>query len=98
MKSYPLLAVCMLVLFCSLTVAQRSGNAQDFYKRGVIQYESGDLENAIIYFTNAIELSTRLTKPPKSSNGLFPSTSDSEQADRIRVVDPLAAGAYCNRG
>src|SRR6185369_7977871 len=98
MKFYPLVALCVFILFGSVVFGQRSGNAQDYYDRGIKRYQSGDLEGAIENFTNAIELSTRLGKPPKTGTGLFPQyDDDSAQSDRIRVVDPLAARAYCNR-
>ena len=47
MKFFPLMALFVFVLFGSVALGQPSGNAQDFFDRGLKRYQSGDLEGAI---------------------------------------------------
>jgi tetratricopeptide (TPR) repeat protein len=85
----------VFALSCAFLIAEAQPNskAQSLFKRGNDCYAKGDFEGAIANFTKAIELSSRLDDHPQNADpGL------ASNFNHIRVLDPLTAHAYANRG
>src|SRR5262249_54536636 len=78
-------------------LAQAPRAAHDHFNRGSSLYQKGDFEGAIADFTKAIEISSRPGDRGRTDDWwgkIGPATS----FDKVRVLDPLAAAAYANRG
>src|SRR5262249_48577897 len=88
------LALGLLALPCQ---AQAPRTARDHFNRGDSLYQKGDFEGAIANFTKAIEISSRLDNHGRADDwwGRIGAASN---FDKVRVLDPLAAAAYANRG
>src|SRR5262245_34882626 len=89
--------VSTLLAFCisaSLGYAQSRDAANDCYERASSHYKKGNLDAAIAEFTRAIELSSHLVKPGRNLGQMEAAFN----FDRVRVLDPIAARAYANRG
>ena len=87
------LALSVLAAPC---VAQTPRAAQDHFNRGGSLYQKGDFEGAIADFTKAIEISSRLDNRDWKGDAGFAGAASN--FDKVRVLDPLAAAAYANRG
>ena len=97
---------CRIVLLLGLlalssleVAAQTSRSTQECFKRGMARYEKGDYTGALDDYTRAIELSSRLGQPKPA--GDWRTVADGRKAsefDGVRVLDPLTAQAYANRG
>ncbi|MBI3423087.1 MAG: tetratricopeptide repeat protein [Acidobacteria bacterium] len=70
----------------SPTATPRS--AADFFKRGVVAYQHGELDDALREFDRAIELATRLA----------PAAPDTVAPSNIGVLTPAEAPLFYNRG
>src|SRR5262245_184188 len=89
----------LLVLMSLVGAAQTSRTTQEAFKRGMARYEKGDYTGALDDYTRAIELSSRLGQPKPA--GDWRTITDGRKAtefDGVRVLDPLTAIAYANRG
>ncbi len=81
----------VLCILASIAEGQSPRAAVDSYNRAAACYKKGDLDGAIAEFTRAIELSSRLGNPRRGAAGAF-------NLDQVKVLDPLTAAAYSNRG
>jgi tetratricopeptide (TPR) repeat protein len=97
MKLHPIAkAALTLSLLAAPCLAQAPRAAQDHFNRGGSRYQKGDFEGAIADFTKTIEISSRLDSSNwQGGAGLGGATTN---FDKVRVLDPLAASAYANRG
>src|SRR5262245_35835926 len=101
MKFHPITkAALALSLLSAPCLAQAPRAAHDHFNRGGSLYQKGDYEGAIADFTKAIEISSRLDNRGraddwKRNTGFGGAASN---FDNVKVLDPLAASAYVNRG
>src|SRR5215813_6424668 len=90
-------AALALSILAAPCMAQEPRAASDYFKRGVSLYRKGDFEGAIADFTKAIEISSRLDNHGRGDDWSR-KTGAASNFDKVRVLDPLAADAYANRG
>src|SRR5262249_41578679 len=81
----------VLCIFASIAQGQPPQAAVDAYNRAAACYKKGDIDGAIAEFTRAIEISSRPGIPHGGAAGVF-------NLDQVKVLDPLTAAAYSNRG
>ena len=75
----------VIVILSINAYSQNERTAQDLNERGIERQASGDYQDAIAYFTQAIELTSRLSKNERAENL------------NIRAIDPRTAVSYINR-
>jgi tetratricopeptide (TPR) repeat protein len=90
-------AALVLSLLAAPCIAQAPRAARDYFNRGDSLYRKGDFEGAIADFTKAIEISSRLDDRSRA-NDQGREMGAASNFDKVRVLDPLAAAAYANRG
>ncbi|HEV8484282.1 MAG TPA: hypothetical protein VGV87_12120, partial [Blastocatellia bacterium] len=95
-------SLLLLVLFLTLTAnAQDRRAALEFYERGRQRYAKGNMDGAIADLTHAIALfSLPQANLRRSGQGWRSSREFNDEAsnfDHIKLLDPLAAGAYSDR-
>lgn len=97
-----LLAISAILLTGHIAGAQSTGSPSYYLKRGIEHYNSGDFDEAIADFSEAIDINSGLVKrtEKKRSSSHFKGDYKSDRADqnRIVVVDPLNAVAFYDRG
>jgi tetratricopeptide (TPR) repeat protein len=81
----------VLCIFASIAEGQSPRAAVDAYNRAAACYKKGDIDGAITEFTRAIEISSRPGIPRGGAAAAF-------HLDQVKVLDPLTAAAYSNRG
>src|SRR5262249_13105626 len=97
MKLHPIAkAAITLSLLAAPCLAQAPRAAQDHFNRGGSLYQKGDFEGAIADFTKTIEISSRPDNRNWQGGAGF--SGSAPNFDKVRVLDPLAAAAYANRG
>src|SRR5262245_5199459 len=92
MRNCLLAVITLAFLSGGNAIGQTPGAAQKYFRQGNKDLAQGNLESAIENYSRAIEFSSRLTKPDSSNS--FAAT----EANNIRVIDPITAHAYTNRG
>jgi tetratricopeptide (TPR) repeat protein len=81
----------VLCIIASIAEGQSPPGAVDAYNRAAACYKKGDIDGAIVELTQAIEISSRPGIPRSGAAGAF-------YFEKIKVLDPLTAAAYSNRG
>ena len=76
-------SLAVLILASSIH-AQSFLKADDLNDRGLRLYEAGDYDAAIKAFNEAIELTSRLTKPKSLKNNIFPPEKAEERTAALR--------------
>src|SRR5215510_4976303 len=89
-------AAITIKILAAPCLAQAPRAAQDHFNRGHSLYQKGDFEGAIADFTKTIEISSRLDNRNWQGGAGFGGAATN--FDKVRVLDPLAAAAYANRG
>jgi hypothetical protein len=81
-----------VILFVTSIYSQTPRTARDFSERGLERYAKGAYDEAIVDFTQTIELTSRLEIKRKEWSSNFSTDQQSlDEAilrDRIRVIDP----------
>src|SRR5262245_18832067 len=101
MKLHPMVRAAIALSFLATPgLAQAPRAAHDHFNRGSSLYNKGDFEGALADFTKAIEISSRLDNRGradewKNKTGFGGAASN---FDNVKVLDPLTALAYANRG
>src|SRR5262249_5955219 len=105
MKFHPIAKVALALSYLVLQFvlpgqAQTTPAAQDHFNRGGSLYKKGDFEGAIADYTRAIEISSRLDNRSRDDDWRSKMGFGDAAAnfDKVRVLDPLTASAYANRG
>jgi tetratricopeptide (TPR) repeat protein len=94
-------AVTLLVVVGATVQAQALYSADQYLKRGISRYGTGDLEGAIADFSRAIELNSRPGKARERDYSIRSFTSGGSEKigpEQVAVVDRFNALAYYNRG
>src|SRR5262245_50106982 len=86
-----LILALLLCIFSSIAGGQSPASSVDAYNRAAACYNKGDIDCAIAEFTRAIVISSRPGNPRRGATGVF-------NLDQVKVLDPLTAAAYSNRG
>jgi tetratricopeptide (TPR) repeat protein len=102
MKMVAKLIALILTLSVSICLGQTPRKAEDFYQRGLVRQEKGDVEGAIADFSKAIEIDPQHADAYYNRGSLRQTKGDMDAAiadfNKTIEINPQYAEAYADRG